>query len=93
MMMDENKALESAEIDFVALLSGLVCPIVDNPDAVSVIGEESESGLVLTLKVAEDGTVTYKPRKDAKVGDIIAIRCTLKSDSDVWASAIIEIKN
>lgn len=46
-----------------------------------------------TLKVAEDGTVTYKPRKDAKVGDIIAIRCTLKSDSDVWASAIIEIKN
>ncbi len=46
-----------------------------------------------TLKVADDGTVTYKPRKDAKVGDIIAIRCTLKSDSDVWCSAIIEVKN
>ncbi len=45
------------------------------------------------LTVAADGTVTYKPRSGAKAGDIIAVRCTLKSDKDVWTSAIIEIKN
>ncbi len=45
------------------------------------------------LKVAADGTVTYKALDTAKSGDIIAVRCTLKSDKDVWCSAIIEVKN
>ncbi len=45
------------------------------------------------LTVAADGTVTYKALDDAKSGDIIAIRCTLKSDKDVWSTAIIQVNN
>ncbi len=90
MMMDENKALESAEIDFVALLSGLVRPIVDNPDAVSVIGEETESGLVLTLKVAEDdvGMIIGKHGKIAR-----ALRTVVKAAAKVSGKKVsVEIR-
>ena len=90
MMMDENKALESAEIDFVALLSGLVRPIVDNPDAVSVIGEETESGLVLTLKVAEDdvGMIIGKHGKIAR-----ALRTVIKAAAKVSGKKVsVEIR-
>ena len=90
MMMDENKALESAEIDFVALLSGLVRPIVDNPDAVSVIGEESESGLVLTLKVAEDdvGMIIGKHGKIAR-----ALRTVVKAAAKISGKKVsVEIR-
>ena len=89
-MMDENKALESAEIDFVALLSGLVRPIVDNPDAVSVIGEESESGLVLTLKVAEDdvGMIIGKHGKIAR-----ALRTVVKAAAKISGKKVsVEIR-
>lgn len=88
--MDENKALESAEIDFVALLSGLVCPIVDNPDAVRVIGEESESGLVLTLKVAEDdvGMIIGKHGKIAR-----ALRTVVKAAAKISGKKVsVEIR-
>ena len=90
MMMDENKALESAEIDFVALLSGLVRPIVDNPDAVSVIGEETESGLVLTLKVAEDdvGMIIGKHGKIAR-----ALRTVIKAAAKISGKKVsVEIR-
>ena len=90
MMMDENKALESAEIDFVALLSGLVRPIVDNPDAVSVIGEETESGLVLTLKVAEDdvGMIIGKHGKIAR-----ALRTVVKAAAKISGKKVsVEIR-
>ena len=90
MMMDENKALETTEIDFVALLSGLVRPIVDNPDAVSVIGEETESGLVLTLKVAEDdvGMIIGKHGKIAR-----ALRTVVKAAAKVSGKKVsVEIR-
>ena len=88
--MDENKALESAEIDFVALLSGLVCAIVDNTDAVSVIGEESESALVLTLKVAEDdvGMIIGKHGKIAR-----ALRTVVKAAAKISGKKVsVEIR-
>ena len=88
--MDENKALESAEIDFVALLSGLVCPIVVNPDAGSGIGEESESGLVLTLKVAEDdvGMIIGKHGKIAR-----ALRTVVKAAAKISGKKVsVEIR-
>jgi len=90
MMMDENKALETTEIDFVALLAGLVRPIVDNPDAVSVLSEENESGLVLTLKVAEDdvGMIIGKHGKIAR-----ALRTVIKAAAKISGKKVsVEIR-
>ena len=90
MMMDENKAFETTEIDFVALLSGLVRPIVDNPDAVSVLSEENESGLVLTLKVAEDdiGMIIGKHGKIAR-----ALRTVIKAAAKITGKKVsVEIR-
>ena len=89
-MMDENKTHESTEIDFVALLSGLVRPIVDNPDSVSVTGEETESGLVLTLKVAEDdvGMIIGKHGKIAR-----ALRTVVKAAAKITGKKVsVEIR-
>ena len=44
-----------------------------------------------SLDVDANGTVTYTPASDAKVGDVIAIRCSLKSDPTRFASAMIVI--
>ena len=88
--MDENKTHESTEIDFVTLLSGLVRPIVDNPDSVSVTGEETESGLVLTLKVAEDdvGMIIGKHGKIAR-----ALRTVVKAAAKITGKKVsVEIR-
>lgn len=88
--MDENKATVSAEIDLAALLTGLVRPIVDDPDAVSVISEESDDGLVLTLKVAENdvGMIIGKHGKIAR-----ALRTVVKAAAKITGKRVsVEIR-
>ncbi len=89
-MMDENKATVSAEIDLAALLTGLVRPIVDDPDAVSVVSEESDDGLVLTLKVAENdvGMIIGKHGKIAR-----ALRTVVKAAAKITGKKVsVEIR-
>lgn len=89
-MMDENKATASAEIDFAALLTGLVRPIVDDPDAVSVVSEEGDDGLVLTLKVAESdvGMIIGKHGKIAR-----ALRTVVKAAAKLTGKKVsVEIR-
>ena len=50
-----------------------------------------QGGDLGSLSVAADGSVTYTPASDAMTGDLIALRCSLVSDPDRFASAIIEI--
>lgn len=68
------------DIDFVLLLTDLVRPIVDDPDAVCVTGEEREDELVLTLHVAEDdvGMIIGKHGKIARALRTI-VRAAAKS--------------
>jgi predicted RNA-binding protein YlqC (UPF0109 family) len=88
--MDENKTFETSEIDFIRLLGDLVRPIVDNPDAVNVTAEETESGLVLTLKVAEDdvGMIIGKHGKIAR-----ALRTVVKAAAKISGKKVsVEIR-
>ena len=70
----------ATDIEFELLLADLVRPIVDNPDAVSVTGEETEDGLVLTLRVAEGdvGMIIGKHGKIARALRTI-VRAAAKS--------------
>ncbi len=89
-MMDENKVQTGAEINFSVLLGDLVRPIVDNPDAVSVTEEETESGLVLTLNVAESdvGMIIGKHGKIAR-----ALRTIVKAAAKISDKKVsVEIK-
>lgn len=65
----------------------------ENDEELKSVSLEKITDELGELKVAADGTVTYKTLDNAKSGDIIALRCTLKSDKDVWCSAIVEVKN
>ena len=88
--MDENKVQTGAEINFSALLGDLVRPIVDNPNAVSVTEEETESGLVLTLTVAESdvGMIIGKHGKIAR-----ALRTIVKAAAKISDKKVsVEIK-
>ncbi len=88
--MDENKVQTGTEINFSALLGDLVRPIVDNPDAVSVTEEETESGLVLTLTVAESdvGMIIGKHGKIAR-----ALRTIVKAAAKISDKKVsVEIK-
>ena len=89
-MMDENKVQDAVEIDFKTLLIDLVRPIVDSPDAVSVTEEENESGLVLTLTVAESdvGMIIGKHGKIAR-----ALRTVVKAAAKISGKKVsVEIK-
>ncbi len=90
--MDENKEKNraSAEINFSALLLDLVRPIVDTPDEVMIMEEESENGLLLTLKVAESdiGMIIGKHGKIAR-----AIRTIIKAAARISDKKVtVEIK-
>ena len=51
--MDTNNTATCHDIDLSQVLADMARAIVDDPDSVSVTEEETESGTVLTLKVAE----------------------------------------
>ena len=88
-MMEENKAT-AADIDFKTLLTDLVRPIVDTPDAVTVTEEETESGLVLTLTVAE-GDVGMIIGKHGKIAR--ALRTVVKAAAKISGKKVsVEIK-
>ena len=87
-MMEENK-VPAADIDFKTLLTDLVRPIVDTPDAVNVT-EETESGLVLTLTVAE-GDVGMIIGKHGKIAR--ALRTVVKAAAKISGKKVsVEIK-
>ncbi len=89
-MMEENKTPAAVEIDFKTLLTDLVRPIVDTPDAVCVTEEENESGLVLTLTVA-DGDVGMIIGKHGKIAR--ALRTVVKAAAKVSGKKVsVEIK-
>ena len=88
-MMEENKT-PAADIDFKTLLVDLVRPIVDTPDSVNVTEEETESGLVLTLTVAE-GDVGMIIGKHGKIAR--ALRTVVKAAAKVSGKKVsVEIK-
>ncbi len=51
--MDNNTAATCQDIDLTKVLGDMARAIVDDPDSVSVTEDTTESGTVLTLKVAE----------------------------------------
>lgn len=73
--MDENTCT-NLDIDLKQVLTDMARAIVDSPDSVSVTEEENDSGIVLTLKVAEDdmGMIIGKHGKIAR-----AIRTVVKA--------------
>lgn len=88
-MMTNNKTTE-AGINFATLLTDLVRPIVDTPDAVNVTEMETESGLVLTLTVAE-GDVGMIIGKHGKIAR--ALRTVVKAAAKVSGKKVsVEIK-
>ena len=88
-MMEENKT-PAADIDFKTLLVDLVRPIVDTPDSVNVTEEETESGLVLTLTVAE-GDVGMIIGKHGKIAR--ALRTVVKAAAKISGKKVsVEIK-
>ena len=88
-MMEENKT-PAADIDFKTLLVDLVRPIVDTPDSVNVTEEETESGLVLTLTVAE-GAVGMLIGKHGKIAR--ALRTVVKAAAKISGKKVsVEIK-
>ena len=88
-MMEENKT-PAADIDFKTLLVDLVRPIVDTPDSVNVTEEETESGLVLTLTVAE-GDVGMIIGKHGKIAR--ALRTVVKAAAKISGKTVsVEIK-
>ncbi len=89
-MMEDNNKTPAVEIDFKTLLTDLVRPIVDTPDAVCVTEEENESGLVLTLTVADSdvGMIIGKHGKIAR-----ALRTVVKAAAKVSGKKVsVEIK-
>ena len=89
-MMEDNNKTPAVEIDFKTLLTDLVRPIVDTPDAVSVTEEENESGLVLTLTVADSdvGMIIGKHGKIAR-----ALRTVVKAAAKISGKKVsVEIK-
>ena len=88
-MMTDNKTTE-AGTNFSTLLTDLVRPIVDTPDAVNVTEMETESGLVLTLTVAE-GDVGMIIGKHGKIAR--ALRTVVKAAAKVSGKKVsVEIK-
>ena len=88
-MMEENKA-PAVDIDFKTLLVDLVRPIVETPDSVNVTEEETESGLVLTLTVAE-GDVGMIIGKHGKIAR--ALRTVAKAAAKIADKKVtVEIK-
>jgi Predicted RNA-binding protein (contains KH domain) len=76
--------------DLSLMLSDLVKAIVDSPDKVTVETKESEDGITLTLRVAEEdmGMVIGKHGKIAK-----AIRTIVKSAAKTdETKVVVEIK-
>ena len=87
---DREMTSAHADINFSALLMDLVRPIVDTPDEVMVMEEESEDGLLLTLKVAEAdvGMIIGKHGKIAR-----AIRTVIKAAARISDKKVtVEIK-
>ena len=88
--MDNAAKQSTRDIDIALLLADMARAIVDEPDAVTVLEEESENGTVLTLKVAEDdmGMIIGKHGKIAR-----ALRTVAKAAAKVADKKItVEIK-
>ena len=88
--MDNAAKQSTRDIDIALLLADMARAIVDEPDAVTVLEEESENGTVLTLKVAEDdmGMIIGKHGKIAR-----ALRTVTKAAAKIAEKKItVEIK-
>ena len=88
--MDNATKLTARDIDIALLLADMARAIVDEPDAVSVLEEENEDGVVLTLKVAEDdmGMIIGKHGKIARALRTVAKAAAKISDKKIT----VEIK-
>ena len=61
----------------------------DTTDLVwSVVASTGKKG---TITPTTDSKAVYKPDKDAKPGDVIAIRAALKSNPDAYITGLVEI--
>ena len=88
--MDNTSSATYHDVDLKQLLADMARAIVDDPDAVSVTEEETKSGIVLTLNVAEAdmGMVIGKHGKIAH-----AIRNVAKAAAKIADQKItVEIK-
>jgi len=89
-MMDNNTSSDYRDIDLKKVLADMARAIVDNPDQVTVEEDETESGTVLTLKVAEDdmGMIIGKHGKIAR-----ALRSVIKAAAKIADKKVtVEIK-
>ena len=88
--MDNAAQVSYRDIDIAKLLADMARAIVDEPDAVEVLEEETENGTVLTLKVAEGdmGMIIGKHGKIAR-----ALRTVTKAAAKISDKKItVEIK-
>ncbi|MBE6542392.1 MAG: KH domain-containing protein [Ruminococcaceae bacterium] len=88
--MDNNTSSDYRDIDLKKVLADMARAIVDNPDQVTVEEDETESGTVLTLKVAEDdmGMIIGKHGKIAR-----ALRSVIKAAAKIADKKVtVEIK-
>ena len=88
--MDINNTRDCHDIDLSKVLADMARAIVDDPDSVSVTEEENESGLVLTLTVAESdvGMIIGKHGKIAR-----ALRTVVKAAAKISGKKVsVEIK-
>ena len=78
--MDNQSSASYRDIDLKKVLADMASAIVDDPDSISVTEEENESGIVLTLKVAESdmGMIIGKHGKIAR-----AIRTVAKAAAKI----------
>ncbi len=76
----DNTSSAYRDIDLAKVLTDMARAIVDDPDSVNVTEEENETGIVLTLKVAEDdmGMIIGKHGKIAR-----AIRTVAKAAAKI----------
>lgn len=78
--MEENIGVASQDIDLCRVLADMASAVVDHPESVSVTKEETEDGILLTLKVDENdmGMIIGKHGKIAR-----ALRTVMKAAAKV----------
>ena len=86
----DNTSCGYRDIDLTKVLADMARAIVDDPDSVSVTEEENESGIVLTLKVAEAdmGMIIGRHGKIARTLRVITKAAAKMADKKVT----VEIK-
>lgn len=87
-----NPAMSNAQVEWTITQYSNAAVKVGKVEEQRVRREKIAGSDMGKIATASDGSVTYTPPADAKAGDVVALRCSLKSDADRYAVAMIEIE-